>query len=94
MKLLNKVIVLFGAIIILHLSATKFGIYDMQIEKGFVWFDNILHILAGIAFGLTWVWIAQKRNYRHISIMILTFVAVTAVIWEVFEFGMLKLLIT
>ncbi|KKW36262.1 MAG: hypothetical protein UY84_C0001G0150 [Candidatus Adlerbacteria bacterium GW2011_GWA2_54_12] len=54
---------LVGAIAALHFWGIHSGVYERQLENGFVWFDNALHILVGIVFGLTWVWFTGFKLY-------------------------------
>lgn len=94
MKSLSKIVILFVIIVFLHFSANALGIYDKQIEAGFVWFDNILHILTGVASALLWLWILKKIDFKYtfpIAVSILIFVFITALAWEIFEFGIFKL---
>lgn len=83
------------AVVILHFVANAFGIYQMQIQNGFVWFDNILHFISGIAFGLLVLWILNKKNLKYswttTIIFIITFVFFSAVTWELVEFGFSKI---
>lgn len=77
-------------IIGLHFIANTTGLYETRI----VWFDNIRHALAGIGFGLLWLWILEKRNL-HISFvfsaaLLIIFVLGTALVWELLEFLFLK----
>lgn len=94
MRFISKIVILFVVIVFLHFSANVLGIYDKQIEAGFVWFDDILHILAGVTFALLWLWISKKKNFKSplpMSVSIMTFVFITALVWEFFEFGVFNL---
>jgi uncharacterized membrane protein YjdF len=86
----SKILGLFISIIVLHFLANQFGIYERQMESGFVWFDNILHFFSGIAFAFLWLWIAERKNINRSFVQIMAFVLFTAVVWELVEFGFLK----
>jgi hypothetical protein len=77
---------------LLHFIAVFFGIYDAQIQSGFVWFDNVLHAMIGAAFGLLWFWILERyRPAVSVSVRIVTtiiFVLIAAVLWELLELVM------
>ena len=79
---------------ILHFIANATGLYQGQI----IWFDNLLHFLTGIAFGLTWLWILRENTTEIYNsqdlILAVVFVLGLAVLWELAEFGFLKLLPT
>lgn len=62
-----------------HLLGVLLGIYTQQIETGFVWFDNVLHLLVGFGFSLL-VFSATTAAWRACLI-----VFVLAVLWEVVE---------
>lgn len=72
----------FSSIVILHFIANATGLYEMRI----IWFDNVLHFLTGIAFALVWLWVFRGSLRGAI-----TFVVGLAIIWELLEFGFLKL---
>lgn len=95
MRFLSRIIILFFAIICLHFLANTFGIYDKQIEAGFVWFDDVLHVLVGIAFGFLWFWAVIKKRvtilYISVAVQIIVFVFIMAITWELFEFVFFKL---
>lgn len=78
-------------IIVLHFVANTTGLY----EGGIIWFDNVLHFLTGVVFGLTWLWIFRKQSVENYSLRDLIsafgFVLRLAIIWELLEFGFLKL---
>lgn len=88
MKLYVAAGLLVGAVA-LHVVALYTGIYDAQIEQGSVWFDNVLHTVVGVAFGL--VWIAVLEHFKpNISIFwrvasTIAFVALMAALWELLE---------
>ena len=78
-----------------HFIANATAIYQAQIQNGFVWFDNILHVATGIAFTLLLLWILNKKSLQFSTIstviLIIIFVFCLAVIWELIEFGILRL---
>lgn len=80
-------IIVLVAVVILHFLANSIGVYDAQIQSGFVWIDNVLHALVGSAFALVWLLIAQKRNLEGKALFISTisFVANMALAWELLE---------
>ena len=68
-----------------HFVALYFGVYDAQIANGFVWFDNLLHAVVGVAFGLLWLWwlgSAEPNLWGMVA-----FVLVAALLWELLEYG-------
>ncbi|MEK7541480.1 MAG: hypothetical protein AAB533_01380 [Patescibacteria group bacterium] len=84
-------LVLLFVIVGLHFVANATWLYETEI----VWFDNILHALAGIAFGLLWLWVREKKDprvplvFRAISTIV--FVFGIALLWELLEFLFLNL---
>lgn len=75
---LKTVLLLFLAIIILHFIANAVGLYKTEV----VWFDNVLHALAGFAFGLLWLRMREKSS----AVSVLAFVLAVALSWELLEF--------
>jgi hypothetical protein len=80
----NRFSLLVGVCVLLfvplaHLLGVLLGIYTQQIETGFVWFDNVLHLLVGFGFSLL-VFSATTAAWRACLI-----VFVLAVLWEVVE---------
>lgn len=75
----------------LHFAGNALGVYDMQIEAGFVWFDNVLHALVGLAVAVFFFdLIAERypeRSFWPRALMSLAGVLVVAVLWELVEFG-------
>ncbi|MEK7612612.1 MAG: hypothetical protein AAB449_00470 [Patescibacteria group bacterium] len=73
-----------------HFIAVVTGVYDIQINQGFVWFDNVLHVIVGVAFGLWWFRILRtwRPNVsRTVTIASLfAFVLFLAISWEVSEY--------
>ena len=70
----------------LHVFANLTGMYETPI----IWIDKLLHIMAGIAIGMVWLVILQKRNELRVAklahfMAILGFVLLIAVVWEVVE---------
>jgi len=90
-----KIGIFFLFIIFLHFSGNALGIYDTQITAGFVWFDNILHVLVGITFGLLWLQILKQKKVLHSLLFkvfsTLIFVIIMALVWEFLEFIFYKL---
>ncbi len=92
-SLLALVILIFA--VSLHFIANFTGVYDMQIEAGFVWIDNVIHFLIGIAFGFFGFGLVEK--YKPESslvfqvVFVFGFVLFSAVGWEIIEFAFLKL---
>ena len=95
MNKLTLVAVLLILTATLHFGADLFGIYQEQIESGFVWFDNVLHFVTGITTGIFWFWVLEKYRpqaspkYRVVSTILV--VLGVALGWELFEFLFLKL---
>ena len=90
----SYVIYLLLASIVLHFIATTTDIYQAQIENDFVWFDNILHAISGIAFGILFLWILDRKRLQYslltTTILTIIFVFGLAVLWEFLELGFLK----
>ncbi len=84
--------------VLLHFFANGAGWYDMQIEAGFVWIDNVLHVFVGIAVGFFWMWVCEKYKPSASRLFIiftsLVFVLIAAVVWELIEFAFLELFTT
>ena len=84
------ILLLFLVIALLHFAALYSGFYDLQIQMGFVWWDNVLHVLVGIAFGLLWLWLLQSLNYdtssRFAMLSMFLFVLFLALGWEGAEY--------
>lgn len=62
-------------VVLLHIAATKYSLYYI-----FWWYDSLLHILGGIALGFLGIFWFGRSWIRGI-----TFTAIIAVAWEVFE---------
>jgi len=92
---LTKIVILFAVVVCLHFLANILGIYDEQIKSGFVWFDDVLHILVGIGFGLLWLWMVGEEKIIssniYVAIRMMIFVFIMALTWEILEFGFFKL---
>ncbi|MCK9352224.1 MAG: hypothetical protein WCT49_05735 [Candidatus Paceibacterota bacterium] len=87
MKFLPRhILILFACIIILHFIANAVGLYDTPV----VWFDNVLHMLAGAGFGLVWLWISESKSVRisqgYPASSMIGFVLCLALVWELMEF--------
>ena len=88
---LRYTFVLFLIITVLHFVANSTSLYETRI----VWFDNVLHTLAGVGFGLFWLWVLEKKSVHHSftfsAISLVAFVLGTALVWELLEFLFFKL---
>jgi uncharacterized membrane protein YjdF len=82
-------IVLLILTITLHFVANNYGWYNTKI----VWFDNLLHIMTGIAIGLITILISQKRRVEKTKVnkLVLITVLSAAIIWEILELLFLAL---
>ncbi len=91
-KLFHSFLILFSAVV-LHFVAVYSGVYSVQLQAGFVWFDNILHMMVGVAFGLLYLWIVRDRNYSPLrnALFLLVFVFVLALLWEAAEYVFFKI---
>lgn len=75
---------------ILHIIATEFYLYWT-----FPWFDNLMHFLGGLWFGITSIWFfffsgyakkfTSKLTARNILTVSIASVIVIGVLWELFE---------
>ncbi|TSC85516.1 MAG: hypothetical protein G01um10148_902 [Parcubacteria group bacterium Gr01-1014_8] len=78
------------AIAALHFGDNALGIYDTQIQNGFVWFDNVLHALVGATLALGLLrWLGKKNtmlSQTFTAITTLHFVLIAATAWELFEY--------
>ena len=78
---------LFIGIVPLHFIANEIGLYDTP----FVWFDNVLHVMVGLGFGLLWLWTIKLKGIDlSLSKTLLStavFVLVLAIGWELVELG-------
>jgi hypothetical protein len=80
MKTVYVLVTWLGMTVVLHTACVVFGIYDAQIAAGFVWVDNILHMMVGAGVGhAAWVY---KRN----AVYALCAAFVLALVWECIEF--------
>jgi hypothetical protein len=90
MKILMAIGLLLAAVV-LHFVGVFTGIYDAQLAAGFVWFDNVLHVAVGIAFGLVWVSILERvhptASFTLVALTTLAFVVAMAAAWELFEYA-------
>lgn len=90
MKLLLSALLLVGSVVA-HFIAVKYGVYDTQLEAGIVWFDNVLHLIVGSAFGIIWLWFFPRffpgARALTTSLTLVLFVFIIAVCWELFEFA-------
>lgn len=88
------IIYLLSAVVVVHFTANTLGVYEAQIQNGFVWIDNLLHAATGAAFGLLFLWLLNKNNLEYSAsariILTLVFVFCLAIIWELIELGFFK----
>lgn len=89
-KLVVYVPVLVLSIAVLHFLAVFIGLYNLQIQQGFVWIDNVLHTLFGAVFALLGLWIVENKGWSSSTIFtvssVLGFTFVLAVGWEIVEY--------
>ncbi len=79
---------------IIHFTAVSVGLY----ERPVIWIDKVLHIMAGVAIAMSWLWIVRrvlKISLENIPTIItissiVGFVLLIALFWEVFEFAYWK----
>jgi len=80
---------------LIHVIATLLGHY----ESDFIWIDKILHIMAGVAIGMFWLWIIQhkfkkikKDKYSKFLLVtsVIGFVLIVAFAWEIAEYAFWK----
>lgn len=80
---------LLATAVLLHFYAVFFGLYELQMQQGNVWFDNLLHAGVGTAFALVWLilleWLRPAASRAFCVVSALLFVLVLAVFWELFE---------
>ena len=71
--------------IILHFIFNFYNLYDVAR------FDLILHILAGIVYGLIAIFSFQNKNYnkKTFLILIILFSLFGSILWEITELGFL-----
>lgn len=72
------------AISTLAMLARHFGWY-----RGYVHTDTLLHIAAGVMFGLFWLWLLRNYPMRNEFLLLISIVGVAtfcAVLWELWEF--------
>ena len=92
---MRPVLLILILVVALHFIGNAMGVYEQQIEAGFVWFDNVLHALVGLAVGLLWLaFLGKRRSERTVlfrASTALVFVLAVAMLWELVEFGFFKL---
>lgn len=91
MKIFFRTLLLIIAIAILHFLGVYFGIYEYQIQQGFVWFDNILHALDGAIFAYAWISFKKSKGITTSLTSAIIFVFILGVGWEILEYGIMKL---
>jgi len=75
----------------IHFTAVSVGLYEQSV----IWIDKVLHIMAGVAIAMSWLWIvrrALKISLENVPIIItissiVGFVLLIALFWEIFEFA-------
>lgn len=82
------IVALFILMIGLHIIANLTGMYETRI----IWIDKVLHLLAGIAIGLVWMTVTEKRYTNRIKIsslflLLVLFVLLVSLFWEAIEFS-------
>jgi len=83
---IKHIVLLLAAMAGLHVFANVTGMYETRI----IWIDKVLHIMAGIAIGMVWLVILQKRDEIQAAklahfMAIIGFVLLVAVAWEITE---------
>ena len=75
--------------VLVHLAAIPLGLY-----RGKVWVDKPLHVLGGIALALFWLWLAGRLWGMSVPssaffwiVTTVSFTALGAFAWELFEFS-------
>lgn len=89
-KLLH-IALLFMVMTAIHFTAVSIGLYEQPV----IWIDKVLHVMAGIAIAMSWLWIVRKalkislENVPTIITIssIVGFVLLIALFWEIFEFA-------
>ena len=73
----------------LHFVANATGLYETRI----IWIDKVLHIMAGAAVAMLWIWFLQGKNVviANLSSLLVVSsvvgtVALLAVSWEILEY--------
>tara|TARA_Y100000310_G_C20465506_1_gene707436 strand:+ start:246 stop:644 length:399 start_codon:yes stop_codon:yes gene_type:complete len=89
-KHIKTIIILVAIITILHIVSVVFGLYSKGIPL-----DKPQHILAGIVFGLIWIWLLESRKAKLTKpifiISTISFAVFGSFLWELFEFAILNL---
>jgi hypothetical protein len=67
-----------------HLLSRVYGFYFK-----YSWYDILLHVLAGVALGLLWLWISRNSNFlssfvKYLSL--LAFAVLGSFLWEIWEY--------
>ena len=75
---------------LLHFGAVWSGFYDWQFATRVIWFDNVLHALVGIGFGMAALWVIETSGIPlsrpAIVGAVLLVVLGLAVLWELAEY--------
>jgi hypothetical protein len=83
------IIALLSLVGFIHLLALSASLYF-----SFGWLDLVVHLLSGIAIGLTFLWLymkqtlqdGQRKKFISVLLISITSTLLIAVAWEVFEF--------
>lgn len=77
-------------IALLHFGAIWSGFYDWQFGTRVIWFDNVLHALVGVAFGMCALWCIEHygapRTAAATAGVVVLFVLAMAAAWELAEY--------
>ena len=79
---------------VIHFTAVSVGLYEQSV----IWIDKVLHVMAGVAIAMSWLWIVRRvlkislENIHTIIAIssIVGFVLLIALFWEIFEFAYWK----
>jgi len=93
-KKLLHIALLLIVMTVIHFTAVSAGLYEQPV----IWIDKVLHVMAGIAIAMFWLWIVQralKISLENVPIIItissiVGFVLLIALFWEIFEFAYWK----
>ena len=78
----------------IHFTAVSAGLYEQSV----IWIDKVLHVMAGVAIAMSWLWIVRrvlKTSLENVPTIIaissiVGFVLFIALFWEIFEFAYWK----
>lgn len=82
----KHIVILLMLMLGIHVFANLTGMYETEV----IWIDKVLHVMAGVAIGMVWLIIAQKKfgsSEKLINFMsLIGFVLLLALVWEIGEF--------